>query len=178
MKFYSAKIRLAGSLLNEVLRTDLSAPEVLLLNEIHGEGSIASLTETGEKEFGRTENRVERRRLERKYGADPANIVSPRNAELLQRLFPTVDLPQSVSPADLIAVSDADIEDLADQAEVPSAPVPATKPVVDDFDAKGQLKETIRKLGGVVPPGNVSEERLRAIVTDLQLAQSGLEMTE
>lgn len=44
MQTYSAKVRLGGSLYNEVLKHDLTAPEILLLQSIHnspeGEGVV------------------------------------------------------------------------------------------------------------------------------------------
>jgi len=44
MQLYSAKIRLGGSLHNEVVKTDLTAPEILMLKAIHngpdGEGVV------------------------------------------------------------------------------------------------------------------------------------------
>lgn len=54
MQTYSAKIRLGGSLYNEVLRTDLTAPEILLLQSIHtsseGEG-VADIKPTGREAY-------------------------------------------------------------------------------------------------------------------------------
>lgn len=54
MQTYSAKIRLGGSLYNEVLRTDLTAPEILFLQSIHtspeGEG-VVDIKPTGREAF-------------------------------------------------------------------------------------------------------------------------------
>lgn len=54
MQTYSAKIRLGGSLYNEVLRTDLTVPEILLLQSIHtsaeGEG-VVDIKPTGKEAF-------------------------------------------------------------------------------------------------------------------------------
>ena len=46
MQFYQAKIRLGGSLLNEVFKPDLSAPEIMLLREFHGSDAVVDIKRT------------------------------------------------------------------------------------------------------------------------------------
>jgi hypothetical protein len=47
MKIYSAKIRLSGSIMNEVRRDNLSAPEVILLRHLHGHDAVTDIVEVG-----------------------------------------------------------------------------------------------------------------------------------
>lgn len=46
MQFYQAKVRLAGSLLNEVFKADLSAPEIMLLRAFHGQDAVVDIKKT------------------------------------------------------------------------------------------------------------------------------------
>lgn len=46
MQFYQAKVRLAGSLLNEVFKPDLSAPEIMLLRAFHGQDAVVDIKRT------------------------------------------------------------------------------------------------------------------------------------
>ena len=64
MRFYSAKVRLAGNPYHEVLKTDLSAPEIIVLRHVHGEDAVLDIRQTGERQVDHIE---ERKRLEREY---------------------------------------------------------------------------------------------------------------
>lgn len=43
MHFYDCRVRLNGSLLNEVPKIGIPAPEVIMLQAIHGEGSVVDI---------------------------------------------------------------------------------------------------------------------------------------
>lgn len=65
MRLYSCKVRLSGSLYNEVPKFDVTAAEVHILRLLHGNDSIANLEETGKNKIGQAE---ERDRLIELYG--------------------------------------------------------------------------------------------------------------
>mgnify|MGYP000700485404 FL=1 len=81
MKFYNIKLRLMSNLLHEVRRQNVSAAEVLLLNEIHGGSAVVEMDQSGEKAFSPRDHRVERRRLELKFGE------KQKYADAINKLF-------------------------------------------------------------------------------------------
>lgn len=46
MQLYQAKVRLAGSMMNEVFKPDLSAPEIMLLRAFHGQDAVVDIKKT------------------------------------------------------------------------------------------------------------------------------------
>ena len=65
MDIFSGKIRLGGSLLNEVSRINMTAPEVILLRAMHGADAVVELKRTDSKNVKHDE---ERARLGDMYG--------------------------------------------------------------------------------------------------------------
>jgi len=65
MDIFKCKVRLGGSVMNEVEKIAVTAPEVILLRAIHGGDAVVNLKRTGEK---RAEHAVERDRLAEIYG--------------------------------------------------------------------------------------------------------------
>lgn len=165
MKYYDALVRLAGNLLNEVQKFNLSAAEVVLLNAIHGEGAISRLKQVGEiEDFTPGKHRAERQRLRAMYAER-----SPRNLDIFEKLFgaPATPLPLSVEMADLVATPEPELDIdraplLTREASVIEAPL--EDPVLI-------LKQSIRDLGGTVPRGAVGVEKLREILLGLQQAR-------
>jgi hypothetical protein len=89
---YSAKIRIGGSVLNEVRKTNMSAAEVILLRRLHGADALAELKETGSDKAPHAE---ERQRLvkiycngesERRTKINFEQIFGPEHLELPNRL--------------------------------------------------------------------------------------------
>lgn len=72
MQLYSANVRLHGSLLHEVYKTDLTASEVIVLRVLHGDDAVADIVHTGQAK-NRTDAE-ERARLTETYGAALAGI--------------------------------------------------------------------------------------------------------
>lgn len=71
MRLYSAKIRLAGQVHNEVVRGDLTAPEIRLLRHIHGADAVLEIKDVGEwAEY--TNDEAERDRLTFLYNTQNA----------------------------------------------------------------------------------------------------------
>lgn len=66
MQLYNCKVRLQGSLYNEVPKSGISAAEVTVLRVIHGHDAIADLVSAG-RESGR-DDREERDYLNSEYG--------------------------------------------------------------------------------------------------------------
>jgi len=81
MQYYSAKIRLAGSVSNEVRRDEISAPELMLLKRIHGPDAVLDV-EYGKK--GNVDHSEERKRLFEKY---PTAINAEAKRHYVEELF-------------------------------------------------------------------------------------------
>lgn len=165
MKFYNAKIRINGSLLHEVILQRVTAPEILLLNTIHGGSAVVSVTECGSKAFTPRDHRIERRRLEDKYGQGGQK---QKHVEIIRSLFGPIAgaLPEEISMEDITPLPD-EIEDL--DAPLPDTPVTkAAEPTPED--PKDALRASIEKLGGTAPK-NASLTRLRDILGNLQIQQ-------
>ena len=175
MKFYNAKIRINGSLLHEVIRQRLTAPEVILLNTIHGGSAIVSLQDAGTKAFAPRDHRMERRRLEDKYGQGGQK---QKHLAMIRNLFGAIAgaLPEEVSMEDIAPLPE-EVEDLDAPLPDMASPVKAA-PAVDPNDPKAvaeaqksALRASIAALGGDEPPRNASVTRLRETLGNLQLKQ-------
>ncbi len=167
MKYYDALVRLAGNLLNEVQKFNLSAAEVVLLNAIHGEGAISRLKQVGEiEDFTPGKHRAERQRLRAMY-ADR----STRNLDIFEKLFgtPATPLPLSVEMADLVSAPEPELDLDRTPLLVRENPVVAVEAPLEDPVLI--LKQSIRDLGGTVPRGAVGVEKLREILLELQQAR-------
>ncbi len=113
MKLYSARVRLAGELKNEVNKYNLTASELLILRALHGASENASDPVVDIKETGSVNrsDAKERSRLAGIYtnfrGQDGATIV--RNT-----LGPAgVPLPQEyVEPEQAVETDEFDVEDV------------------------------------------------------------------
>lgn len=105
MKLYSCKLRLAGNVNNEVLKTEVTAAEIEVLREIHGSDAVLDIVQTGEN---RLDSAKERARLKRIYASEESlssQSLGKRMA-MLRNLFghDRLELPN-------------DVVDLADRAE-------------------------------------------------------------
>lgn len=104
-KLYSCKVRIGGSVLNEIRKRDVTAPEIEVLRAIHGSDAVLDVKETGEVK--RTD-REERARVEDLY-AGPTNGMGEslaRKKRMLADLFGHERNPlpkeyeEAVAPAD------------------------------------------------------------------------------
>lgn len=119
---YEAKIRLGGSLHNEVMKRDLTAPELVALSAIHGPDSVVGVTpmKDGAKvKSADRSDRDERARLRAVYEG-----ALPTKAGFVNRLFgPTAALPREYD-ADAFDVSEVSVEARPDgSAAAPTAAV-------------------------------------------------------
>ena len=92
MDFYKGKVRLGGSMLNEVWRDNMTAPEVILLRKIHGHDAVIELEKTGSRSL---DHQAERQRL---YTSYPSATNQDSKRHFVEELFGPnhVDLPTSV----------------------------------------------------------------------------------
>lgn len=80
MDIFTCKLRLGGSVLNEVPKINVSAPEVLVLRAIHGHDAVVDMRRTGGKHANHNE---ERERLSQVYGADKVlELFGPSHRDL------------------------------------------------------------------------------------------------
>jgi hypothetical protein len=101
MDIYKGKVRLTGSMLNEVRREDMTAPEVILLQRIHGNDAVLELEKTGTTKINHQD---ERQRLYLQYKT-AVNVDAKRH--YIEELFGPNhnDLPTSVPGAAVVAKS-------------------------------------------------------------------------
>ena len=113
MRFYNAKVRLAGSLLHEVYKERLTAPEVMLLRTIHGQDAVVDLKFVDEQNYGPTENEAERDRLRLIY--DDVSPGQEVRASKVEALFgpPHRELPQTAPRAPTTRENAKSLADLA-----------------------------------------------------------------
>lgn len=80
MNVFSCKLRLNGSVLNEVPKINVSAPEIIVLRSIHGPDSVVDMKLTGNPN---REHLAERDRLSDIYGHDRiVELFGPEHREL------------------------------------------------------------------------------------------------
>lgn len=104
---YSCKVRLGGTVTNEVRKDDVTAPEILILRSIHGEDAVQDIVETQQSD--RRPHRTERERLYELY-ANPkmnnADTAAKKLASIRAVLGPDMtDLPVRIPEDDPALVS-------------------------------------------------------------------------
>ena len=116
MEVYSAKIRLMGSLLNEVIKPALTAPEIYILRRLHGTDSILDIKHVGswDKFFKKHEktnsqgdvvqeeteydDAIERERLAREYDGGLKSLGEENKTSVFKMFGEEFKpLPESVS---------------------------------------------------------------------------------
>jgi len=97
---FSCKVRLNDSVLNEVRKTNVTAPEIMILRAMHGEGAVLDINETGKDKRTHTQ---ERQRLYTVYANPEANNSETvaKKMTLIRNLFghDTLDLPTKLTGA-------------------------------------------------------------------------------
>lgn len=118
MKLYSCKLRLAGAVVNEVLKSETTAAEIEIFRFLHGSDAVLDIKETGD--VSRT-SAQERARIKDLY-ANPEKLNSlqlKQKTEMLRGLFGHDRLPLPDDLADIAPAEEAD-----DEAEIETAPAP------------------------------------------------------
>jgi hypothetical protein len=90
MKLYACKVRLHGSVMNEVPKEEATAAEVVLLRVIHGHDAVVGLTEVGEVE---REDREERSRLRALYTSTVEGDHSMMHDDIVGKNFGVEAIP-------------------------------------------------------------------------------------
>lgn len=142
MEAYSCRVRLGGSLHNEVLKPHVSAADVLLLRHIHGEDAVTDIKHVGplELEVPSFDDEKQRETFVRKRPTDRelrAHLTafygtgefdsSTSGSKMMQTVFgpPTVPLPK-------------ELDDVEHKKE-PKAPRAGIRTVVDERAEAGNL---------------------------------------
>jgi hypothetical protein len=137
MKLYTCKLRLAGNVLNEVIKSETTAAEIEIFRFIHGSDSVLDIKETGEAQTallddegnpnGKTRKRTsadERKRLKHLYANEErlnSHQLKLKN-EMLRNLFGHDRMPL---PEDLAEVAGPELEE--DEADAPAPVVRRTR---------------------------------------------------
>jgi hypothetical protein len=79
---YNAKLRLSGSVLNEVRCRNVCAAEIILLRKLHGDDAVVDIVELKNDS---SQHAVERAKLKAKYAPD--RIVEHRSRVRFEQLF-------------------------------------------------------------------------------------------
>lgn len=108
-KLYSCKLRLEGSVLNEVPKDDVTAAEIMMFRALHGNDAVVNIVETGEKTAA---DAAERLRVTVKF-INPARDAPPRlkaKTEMFRNMFghDTLPLPKALG-------AEAEVEDEDDE---------------------------------------------------------------
>ena len=120
-KLYDCKLRIGGSVLNEIRKSKVTAPEIEVLRALHGSDAVLDIVEAGEV---KRSDREERARLEDAF-AHPSQAMGESLAKkkrMLADLFghATNALPKAIEAA---AVE----EDEPEADEMPIAPASRTR---------------------------------------------------
>jgi hypothetical protein len=177
MNYYDIKLRLAGSLNNEVNKHNVSAPEVMLLNALHGGGAVVSLAPAAagaKRDVSNPRNmRVE---MMRRYACDPRRGGKKSHIEAFQGLFGAGDaqpLPETVTMADLIQQPDEDVEDEVLDAKPKQTRKPKAKASAnEDQEARALILQSLDELDAEYD-AKADTETLRAALVDAQAALHG-----
>lgn len=149
MKLYKARIRLAGSLLNEVWKYDVTASQLLVLTRIHQGGDnfpLAEVVETGSVQ--RTDKR-ERARLHQEYLEWGLGTGDKLLTEVLGHV--STPLPQFYAAPETMYVEEFD-DTLAEKAE-------ADAEVIETVPERTVIAPERRRVAkGSVNPAHVSKE--------------------
>lgn len=94
MQLYDCTIRLGGSVLNEVPKTGVTAPEIMVLRALHGGDAVVKITKAGSD---KRRHQDERQRLYTTYANPEINNAETvaQKMTMLRNLFghDTIDLP-------------------------------------------------------------------------------------
>lgn len=124
-KLYNAKLRLGGSVLNEVPLTEVTAPEIDILRVLHGgDDAVIEIKAVGEKEKSHAD---ERARINLKYagGGDNMENQAKKKLAMIRDLFGNDRLPLPTElEAGVAAAEEVDVEEVKPPA--PKAPIKRT----------------------------------------------------
>lgn len=118
MDIYQGKLQLAGNVMNEVFKMNMTAAEIEVLRAIHGADAVVDIKKMGSDK--RT-SAQERDRLNRLYANPDANTTKSlkKKVDMMRGLFghDRLPLPETMD----------DLQPLEDSAPIEDAPAPAPK---------------------------------------------------
>lgn len=108
---YSAKVRLGGSVLNEVPKSDLTAPEIEVLRMLHGDDAVVEIKEQAVK--AKRSQAEERQRIYSVYANPTALSALQLKSKLdaIRGLFGHDRMPLPVSIAETAPENDEDADE-------------------------------------------------------------------
>jgi hypothetical protein len=95
MQLYDAKVRLNGSVANEVNKHSITAAEVMILRALHGEDAVVNIAPVGEEQRPHLQERQRLYGIYANINTLTAEALKPR-MDMLRGMFghDTADLPQ------------------------------------------------------------------------------------
>lgn len=125
MHLYDAKIRLAGSVLNEVRKTDLTAAEIEILRVLHGADAVVDIVATRNDKRSHAD---ERKRLYTAYAGPEENNgeTLKRKVQMIRDLFGHDSVPLPDKLADPVP----DVEEVERPKRITKVEAPAQSPAV------------------------------------------------
>jgi hypothetical protein len=128
---YSAKIRLAGKIENEVVKNELTAPEIYVLRHLHGADAVLDIKATKQK-VRRSEDQ-ERARLAKLYRNGPETAG--------ERLVAGIFGVAGALPTTVPTVSFAEVEEYDDSKDEIVTEAPIERTPVKKPDAAASLMD-------------------------------------
>lgn len=125
-KLYDCKVRLQGSVLNEVPKQRVTAPEIEMYRALHGGDAVVDIKEVGSE---KRSDKSERARLLNIF-ANPAKSVGESLKKKVQQIRDLFGHDSNPLPTAIVAAVDpADDEDLEEEAGEVVEPIERTKVV-------------------------------------------------
>ncbi len=122
-KLYGCKLRLGGSVLNEVRKDDVTAAEIEMYRALHGSDAVLEIKATGEVKYS---DREERERIVSIF-ANPAKVTAEALKKKMLMIRDAFGHDRNPMPKELDDVAETDLDD-EDETEVE---VQAEAPVVE-----------------------------------------------
>lgn len=147
MQFYSAKVRLSGSPMNEV-RDVYSAPQILIMQYIHG---VDAITDVKPEKTEKMNMREYKEQLKAMY--DPALV---KREQSIDKIFGALGQLPTKLPDDLLERYDIIDED--DVIAVAKAATRNDKNAQSDYNSNTQLEQD--RLDTLVPANQIDMSKL------------------
>lgn len=134
MKLYVCKLRLAGAVVNEVMKADVTAAEIEIFRHLHGDDSVLDIKETADVKRSSAE---ERSRLRDLY-ANPEKLNSLQlkvKTDMLRNLFGHDRAPLPDDLGDMAGPPEDEGTEVlaADEAPAPVVRRRVPKPTAESF---------------------------------------------
>lgn len=162
MNVFNAKVRLGGTLENEVVKRGLTVPEIIILRRLHGNDALVAIEHAGVCEIDPIE---ERERLDFIYGNGLAHLHEDQKTSV-EKLFGGDYTPLPEELRDFDGAESVVEKSLSEFQE----PEPFVSPNIDDRAAAIRKKADAKKIGrkeavkSVPPVKTAKKSALDAVV--------------